>query len=222
MMCYNAFELLFYILCCQEKESTIGADEILIAPSQTKQENEADERDAEAPLPAGTRNSLIVLGMIGLVDAIEYAMIMPSLSKYLTEIQGTTDTQTYGLVLALFSISSMSVKPFIGNWCDRRDFREVYASTIFIAICGAICYALARWQGSIAMIIVGRLLGGVGAANTSLLYAYVSRAVPPQKQTMVMMATGMTFPVGMVLGPATNFLTAWVGLQRLGHLVQVP
>lgn len=110
-------------------------------------------------------------------------------------------------MLALFSISSLCCKPLIGRWCDVSSFRIVYATTIFLAICGSMVYALARWQGSLAMVLIGRLLNGCGAANTSLLYAYVSRTVPTSKQTQVMMASGLTFPIGMALGPVLNLVT---------------
>ena len=173
-----------------------------------KQHNARAAGDEDPPIPASTLNSIIVLAVVGLVDAIEYGMVMPSLSKYLEQIQGHSDTKAYGLVLALFSCASLCCKPVVGRWCDMRSFREVYVVTITLAICGAAIYALARWQGSLAMVFIGRMLGGCGAANTSLLYAYVSRTVPPAKQTMVMMATGLTFPIGMALGPCTNLITA--------------
>ena len=81
--------------------------------------------------------SCVVLGVVGLVDAIEYGCVMPSLSKYLEEIQGFSSTATYGAVLAAFSATSLCTKPFIGTWCDKRGFREVYLVTIVIAMTGS-------------------------------------------------------------------------------------
>eukprot|EP00656_Telonema_subtile_P035201 TRINITY_DN39191_c0_g1_i2.p1 TRINITY_DN39191_c0_g1~~TRINITY_DN39191_c0_g1_i2.p1 ORF type:complete len:174 (+),score=27.78 TRINITY_DN39191_c0_g1_i2:36-557(+) len=116
--------------------------------------------------------SVVVLGCVGLVDAIEYGIVMPSLSKYLEEVYGSSSSGTYGLVLALFSATSLCVKPFVGTWSDRRTFKEVYVITIAIAIVGASTYALARHFSSLGMLLVGRMLGGVGAANTSLSVSY--------------------------------------------------
>jgi len=139
-----------------------------------------------------------------------------SYGRYLIQIQGHTDTQIYGLVIALFSVSSLCCKPLIGRWCDLSGFRKVYATTISLAIAGSMCYALAGWQRSLAMVLIGRLLNGCGAANTSLLYAYVSRTVPSSKQTRLMMLTGLTFPVGMALGPALNLLTTTADFHIFG------
>ena len=89
------------------------------APPVDEKQPDAGARAEEDPaLPASTRNSIIVLAMVGLVDAIEYGMVMPSLSKYLEQIQGHSDTKAYGLVLALFSCASLCCKPLVGRWCD--------------------------------------------------------------------------------------------------------
>ena len=37
--------------------------------------------------------SLVVLGLVRLVDAIEYGMIMPSLATYMQQIEGHSNTQ---------------------------------------------------------------------------------------------------------------------------------
>jgi len=188
-----------------------------VTPQSTpKMEPAPVKASEEEPLAPGIALSVVILSVVGLVDAIEYGMVMPSLSKYIAEIQGSSSTSMYGLVLSLFSAVSMISKPFVGSWCDRRSFREVYLVTIILAIAGAIVYALASRYNSIAMVFIGRMLGGVGAANTSLLYAYVSRTVPTGKQTFVMMLAGMTFPVGMVLGPVTNLITTSADFTLFG------
>ena len=57
----------------------------------------------------------------------------------------------------------------------------MYCATIVIAIGGNVAYALAGHYQMVALVFAGRLLSGVGCANTSLVYAYVSRTVPKEQ-----------------------------------------
>merc|ERR1719319_374590 len=57
------------------------------------------------------KKSILVMGLIGLTDAIEYGVIMPSLYLYLEQIQGHSDTKLYGAVIAVFLRSRSSRSP---------------------------------------------------------------------------------------------------------------
>ena len=143
---------------------------------------------------------------------------MPSLSRYLSEILGASSSHggaghewIYGLIIAgelrgdegarkvdqdshrerqVFSTTSMLCKPFVGRWCDLRGFREVYFLTIAVSIVGNLLYMLGA-VGGWGFLLVGRALAGVGAANTSCSYAYISKTVPKERQTKVMVLVGM-------------------------------
>ena len=111
-----------------------GAEALITDPPPA---GDVGEPDAGTPEESPFMPSCVVLGVVALVDAIEYGCVMPSLSKYLEDIQGSSSTATYGAVLAVFSATSLCTKPLIGSWCDKRGFREVYLVTIVIAIIGS-------------------------------------------------------------------------------------
>lgn len=152
--------------------------------------------------------SILILTLVMVADAIEYGVLMPSLYLYLQEILGYADTKVYGLVLAAFSAASLCAKPVLGAWCDRSSFRAVYVASIATAIAGNLMYAVAGHWHSLALALGGRVLSGVGCANTSLVYAYVARTLPKRRLSGVMMKVGLVFPIGLVLGPCTNLITA--------------
>ena len=189
------------------KEPLLGTDDGTSDPA-TGSDPRVTSGSASADASSVYASSILVLTLVQLVDAIEYGIVMPALYKYIEEVQGHASTALYGLVLASFSLTSLLSKAPLGRWCDERGFREVYAASISVAILGNVLFAVAGHAESVALIFIGRMLSGVGCANTSLVYAYVARTLPKDQITPTMMKVGLSFPIGLVLGPATNLLTS--------------
>jgi phosphatidylserine synthase len=53
--------------------------------------------------------TLIVLSLVGLIDAISYMAVAPSLIFYVQELGGTKEQ--YGLIMSAFSFCSFCLKP---------------------------------------------------------------------------------------------------------------
>jgi MFS family permease len=122
-----------------------------------------------------------------------------------------------GLALSAFSFASFCGKPALGYWIDATGgkFRKPYFASITLAGCGGLLYFLAsafEEKPGIAthLILWGRLLGGFGAANQALGFAYLAIAIPPEKQTQTSSILSMTRILGMAVGPAFNVLLAKV------------
>jgi len=151
---------------------------------------------------------LIVLTIVGLVDAISYMLVTPSLIFYVLQNGGTR--QQYGIIISAFSFSSFCTKPVLGWWSDQSGFRIPYLASATLALMGGAGYLLSSTlpKGPIAVgaILASRLLGGCGAANSSLGFAYVARSVPPTKQTSTNTLLGLCRVVGMAAGPGLNLL----------------
>eukprot|EP01062_Namystynia_karyoxenos_P059584 TRINITY_DN51019_c0_g1_i1.p1 TRINITY_DN51019_c0_g1~~TRINITY_DN51019_c0_g1_i1.p1 ORF type:complete len:659 (+),score=189.83 TRINITY_DN51019_c0_g1_i1:74-2050(+) len=153
-----------------------------------------------------TRGVMLLL-TVATFDAMEYGLIMPSLYGYLEEATGREQSTLYGVILAAFSISSLCTRPFLGAWADAQGFVVVYAVTISIAIIGNVVYSFGTYAGSVLPILFGRILSGVGCANTSMVYAYISRCVPDKKRSRITQLAGFGFVFGLMLGPGTNAIT---------------
>jgi len=177
--------------------------------------------DPTPPERPYSRLSVTVLMLVSLCDAIEYSLIMPSLYAYIVEAGGKEYTQmqiqyNFGLALSVFSATSFVAKPFMGWLVDRMNYKLVYFFSISMAIAGNVLYAFAGHRHMPWMIIAGRALSGIGCANSSLSFSYVSRTVPERNRTAVMTMLGLSFPLGLVLGPALNALTALADFELLG------
>mmetsp|Transcript_11351 Transcript_11351/g.17402 ORF Transcript_11351/g.17402 Transcript_11351/m.17402 type:complete len:526 (+) Transcript_11351:163-1740(+) len=149
--------------------------------------------------------SLAVLALIGLVDSISYMAVSPSLIFYVVQLGGSKEQ--YGLIISTFSLASFAAKPIYGSFVDRAaqsKFRLIYLISFVLSISGALIYFVAGSLDSVLMIFIGRFLGGLGAANQALGYAYLALAVPQELQTRTTAMLSMMRIVGMATGPAVN------------------
>jgi len=157
---------------------------------------------------------LVALITIGIVDAISYMLVTPSLAFYVLQNGGSM--KQYGLIMSAFSFSSFCTKPFIGWWSDKRGFRVPYFVSITVALMGGVVYVLAsampKGNPAVYAVLLARLLGGCGAANSALGFAYIARSVPPSKQTYTSSQLSLCRILGMVVGPGMNVLVANVDI----------
>lgn len=147
--------------------------------------------------------------LIGLVDAIAYMVISPSIVFYVLQVGGTY--AQYGIILSVFSFSSFCFKPLLGYWSDMSGgkFRIPYLVSIFIATIGGFIYFLAgHFSGStaVALIFLGRFLGGAGAANSTLGFTYIASVLPMEQMTKASSVLSMVRILGMALAPGLNAL----------------
>ena len=116
-------------------------------------------------------------------------------------------------ILSAFSFSSFVCKPVIGRWSDKQGgkFRAPYIGTHSLGVLGGLVYFSANAfksnsQLAVALILIGRLLGGMGAANTCLGYSYSARVLDKESLTRATSMLMMARLLGMSMAPAFNLL----------------
>ena len=144
-------------------------------------------------------------------------VVAPSIVFYVLENGGTREQ--YGIILSAFSFSSFCAKPFVGFLSDQYGFRAPYMVCLFISALGGFVYMIASaFYGTTAVVLMllGRLLGGVGAASAALGFAYLAKSVPHQEQTKTNSLLSMTRIIGMTTGPGLNVLLAEIDVEWFG------
>lgn len=166
------------------------------------------------------RNAQLILpvAMAGFLEAFSYMIVAPSLTFYVQNTFGGTKAQ-YGYVLSAFSFASFCFKPTLGYWTDVRPegnkFRVPYLTSISVAGLGGLVYFYASAYAdststALALVFTGRIMGGVGAANIALGYAYLATVIPPEEQTQAYSLLNMTRVIGMAAGPGFNFILNFI------------
>ncbi len=109
-----------------------------------------------------------------------------------------------GTLLAASPLAQFVSSPSIGAFSDRKGRKPILQMTTLLIAIGALLCALGMWQRSFFVLLLGRLVTGVGAGNVGVINASVADFSPSlvkaKNFALIAMANGIGFAVGPFLG----------------------
>ncbi|KJS86770.1 MAG: hypothetical protein JM58_06325 [Peptococcaceae bacterium BICA1-8] len=127
-----------------------------------------------------------------------FQILMPILPKYAQTLGA--DEKVVGLINGLFTITAVSVRPFIGRELDIRGRKEIYLMGLFIFFLAVVGYL---WAPTLLLILAFRLVHGVGWAGVSTAAGtIVADIVPPARRGEGMGYYGVASTLAMAIAPA--------------------
>lgn len=149
------------------------------------------------------RSSLAVIAL-GVCGFIEYSLVMPTLARYIERVGGGDDVGDtslfYGVTMASFSLCRVLFMPLLGLWADRAPLIYPLLFSIFLQLVGNLLYALAEAAQTRWLILAGRCLVGMGAANSTLSLGYITRITTRATRTKALATINGLNLLGIVLG----------------------
>ena len=155
------------------------------------------------------RGRLLVLFITAFVDMVGLTMIMPLLPFY-AERLGASATLV-GILIAAFSLAQLVVAPLWGRFSDRYGRRPAILAGLLVT---ALAYLLFAFAGSLVLLLVSRLLQGVGGGTIGVIQAYVADASPVDRRTKSLGWLSAVTSLGAVAGPAFGSLMIGLGGRR--------
>ena len=149
---------------------------------------------------------LLVLFVTAFVDMVGLAMIVPLLPFYATEY-GASAT-VVGLIISAFSVAQLVVAPVWGRFSDGYGRRPAILAGLLVS---AAAYALFAAAGSVAMLLVVRVVQGLGAGTIGVVQAYVADTSRPDQRTKSLGWLSAVTSLGAVAGPAFGSLMIALG-----------
>jgi len=161
-----------------------------------------------------------ILLLIIFIDGLGTALLLPMLPMLLDPADpagvvfasAPTAARTawlYGVLLAGYAFAMMLGAPLLGALSDRIGRRP----TLLLAVAGAVAgYVLSTWavsQGSVALLIAGRLLGGAFAGSVPVAQALLIQTPDSAMKRIGWVMFAMT--AGFFAGPALT------GILLAGH-----
>jgi multidrug resistance protein len=113
-----------------------------------------------------------------------------------------------GLILTIYALAQFIFTPVLGIFSDRYGRRPVILASLLIE---ALSLALSALAGSLAILLVARLIGGLGASNIGSAQAVVADVTPGESRARGMGLMGAAIGLGFVFGPALGGVLAPLG-----------
>lgn len=157
----------------------------------------------ESPAPAQThgKNAFLFVVVAVIMNMLSFGIIMPVMPALLEDITGLGAEQTvaYGGLLSMtFAISNFFAMPILGGLSDRYGRRPVLLASIAMLGIDLLIMGLAP---TLAILFVGRFLGGMFSATYSVANAYIADVTEPEERGRAFGIMGAAFGIGFILGP---------------------
>ncbi|WP_371223270.1 TCR/Tet family MFS transporter [Roseovarius sp. 2305UL8-3] len=148
-----------------------------------------------------------------MIDAMGIGLIMPVMPDLIQEVQGAGLSNAAiwgGILTTTYAVMQFVFGPIIGNLSDRFGRRPILLISLFVMAADYIVMALA---GSIWLLLVGRIVGGITAATHSTASAFMADTLPPEKRGQGFGMVSAAFGLGFVLGPLIGGILGDLGTR---------
>ncbi|MEP7324511.1 MAG: MFS transporter [Gemmatimonadota bacterium] len=152
---------------------------------------------------------LLVLFVTAFVDMIGLTMIVPILPYYATNFGASAST--VGLLISAFSLAQLVVAPVWGRFSDRYGRRPAILAGLLIT---AVAYVVFGLAGSVVVLLLSRIVQGLGGGTIGVVQAYVADASAPEQRTKSLGWLSAVTSLGAVAGPAFGSVMIDLGGQR--------
>jgi MFS family permease len=155
---------------------------------------------------------LMMIFMVVFVDLLGFGILMPILPSYAVDHLKVAES-SIGIIIATYSFVQFLFNPFFGALSDKFGRRKIILFTLLINASGYIVFALFQ---SFPMLLVSRVIAGIGGSSLGVAQAYISDETTKENRSKGMGLIGVAFGLGFVFGPVIGGVLAHWGLEVSG------
>lgn len=159
------------------------------------------------------RLPLLFILVTVMIDAMGIGLIVPVMPDLIQEVngEGLARAALWGGVLStVFAIMQFLFGPVLGGLSDRYGRRPVLLLSLVVM---ALDYLVMAVAGSIWLLLIGRVVGGITAATQATAAAYMADISRPEEKSANFGLIGAAFGFGFVLGPLLGGLLGEYGTR---------
>ena len=147
------------------------------------------------------------------IDAMGIGLIMPVMPDLIREVGGSSLAQAAiwgGILSTSFAVMQFLFGPLLGRLSDVFGRRPVLLISLVVM---AADYLVMSVAGTIWLLLIGRVVGGITAATHSTAMAYMADISTPAEKAKRFGLVGAAFGLGFVIGPMLGGLLAEFGTR---------
>lgn len=169
-----------------------------------------------APLFSMDRR-LFILFLTIFIDLMGFGIFIPVIPVYARELNASD--ALVGDLGALFSLMMFIFTPMWGALSDRYGRRPVILAAIGLS---ALSYLLFAHANTLLLLVLSRMLTGVGSGNITAAQAYITDITPQEGRAKAMGIIGAAFGLGFIFGPPMgSFIFAHLGVAWVGYIAAI-
>lgn len=159
------------------------------------------------------RLPVVFLLITMVIDAMGIGLILPVMPDLITSVTGQdlSGAALWGGVLSfVFAVMQFLFAPMIGSLSDWFGRRPVLLLALAVM---ALDYMIMALAGTIWLLLIGRIVGGITAATQATAAAYMADISAPEDKARNFGLIGAAFGAGFVLGPTIGGLLGQFGTR---------
>ncbi len=162
----------------------------------------------DAAKKRGFRFVLVVV----FLDMLGIGLAVPVLPLLVGKFVTAPDEQAhwFGILAATFGLMQFFCMPLLGALSDKIGRKPVL---VFSSAGMAVNFLLTAWAPSLALLFLGRLVGGACSASMSTASAYASDISTPANRAKTFGMIGAAFGLGFICGPMIGGLLGAIDLS---------
>lgn len=174
--------------------------------------NNPTASEPEPGQPSGNRvnnrRSLALIFFVMLMDIIGITLLSPVAPKIV--LRYSDSALVVSLITVVYAAGQFVASPLFGKIGDKVGRRPVL---LFSLVGQALGYFIFGLGGSLWMLILGRLIGGITSGNLSTSGAYIADISKPEERSKNFAVISTAWSVGLIMGPALGGLFGQLSLE---------
>lgn len=157
------------------------------------------------------------LGLIFLtvfIDLLGFGILIPILPSFSVKTLGI-DEAAIGIAIAIYSFVQFLFNPVLGKLSDKYGRKPVIVVCLFLNAIGYIVFAFTH---SYIMLLVSRIIAGIGGSSIGVAQAYIADVTTRENRSKGMGLIGAAFGLGFVFGPLIGGLLSPLGYAVTGYV----
>ncbi len=144
--------------------------------------------------------ALAVLYLAAFIDATGVGLVIPILPTVMRRLAGGHSVALgYGAMIACFALMQFLMAPVLGRLSDRYGRRRIMLLSL---AGGTLDYLLTGFAPALWLLFLARAVGGMTAANISVISATIADLTPGHDRARRYGALNAAFGLGWISGPA--------------------
>lgn len=163
--------------------------------------------------PASNRFSLGIFCLFGFISMMGIGISFPTFSfialkpgaiLILNRASINERVVVLGALLAIASLFSLIAAPIAGSLADQKGRKPVLLAALFLLVIGPILSAIGIWWKSLSILLISRIVSGIGSGGGAVLGAAIADISPPEKKAknfaLLTTASSLGFMIGPLIG----------------------